>query len=115
MNTANIIGRLTKDPELRRTDEGRAICTFTLAIDDIYSKEDRADFIRVTVFGNQGENCEKYLRKGSMAGVYGRIRSDSYTDGEGVKRYPVGVIAERVQFLTWPTDTLPAAAAVAAK
>ena len=102
MNSVNVIGRLTKDPELRTTDDGKKICNLRLAIDDTFSKEDRADFISVTVFGNQGENCERYLRKGFITGVQGRMRSDSYTDSEGVKRYPVKIIAERVQFLQWP-------------
>jgi single-strand DNA-binding protein len=102
MNNVNLIGRLTKDPEVRKMDEGRTICTFTLAVDDTFSKEDRSDFIRVTVFGNQGDLCERYLRKGFLAGVSGRIRTDQYTDAEGVKRYPVEITAERVQFLQWP-------------
>ncbi|MDR1069061.1 MAG: single-stranded DNA-binding protein [Clostridiales Family XIII bacterium] len=103
MNNVNLIGRLTKDPELRHTNEGRSICQFTLAIDDTFSKEDRSDFIRVTVFGNQAENCEKYLRKGFLAGVSGRMRSDIYTDSAGIKRYPISVTGERVQFLQWPS------------
>jgi single-strand DNA-binding protein len=102
MNNINLIGRLTKDPETRKMDEGKTVCSFSLAVDDTFSKEDRADFIRVTVFGSQGDNCEKYLRKGFLAGVSGRIRTDSYTDSEGVKRYPVSVTADRVQFLQWP-------------
>jgi single-strand DNA-binding protein len=102
MNNINLIGRLTRDPEMKKTDEGKSICTFTLAVDDTFSKEDRADFIRVAVFGNQGDNCEKYLRKGFLAGVSGRVRSDVYTDAEGVTRYPVNVTADRVQFLQWP-------------
>lgn len=102
MNTVNLIGRLTKDPELKKTDEGKSICTFNLAIDDTFSKEDRADFLRVTVFGNQADNCNKYLRKGFMAGVQGRLRSDSYTDSEGIRRYPVSVTCDRCQFLQWP-------------
>jgi single-strand DNA-binding protein len=102
MNNVNLIGRLTKDPEFRTTKEGREICNFNLAIDDTFSREDRADFVKVTVFGNQALNCEKYLRKGFLAGVAGRIRSDVYTDSEGIKRYPTSVTAERVQFLQWP-------------
>lgn len=101
MNSINIIGRLTKNPELRKSQEGTSICTFSLAIDDVYSKEERADFIRCTVFGNQGENCKKYLEKGLLVGVNGRIRSDTYKDSEGITRYPVNVVAERVQFLQW--------------
>ncbi|MDR1495614.1 MAG: single-stranded DNA-binding protein [Clostridiales Family XIII bacterium] len=102
MNNVNLIGRLTKDPDVRKTDEGRTICSFTLAVDDTFAKEDRTDFIRVTVFGNQGDLCERYLRKGFLAGVSGRIRTDQYTDSEGVKRYPVDITADRVQFLQWP-------------
>ncbi|MDR2356367.1 MAG: single-stranded DNA-binding protein [Clostridiales Family XIII bacterium] len=102
MNSVNIIGRLTRDPELKRLDEGRSLCTFTLAVDDVHSKEDRADFLRVSVFGNPGELCEKYLRKGFLAGVTGRLRTDTYTDAEGVVRYPVKVVAENVRFLQWP-------------
>jgi single-strand DNA-binding protein len=102
MNSVNVIGRLTKDPEIRKTEEGVTICSLRLAVDDTFSKEDRADFINVTVFGAQGEVCEKYLRKGFICGVSGRIRSDVYTDAEGVKRYPVKLTAERVQFLQWP-------------
>jgi single-strand DNA-binding protein len=102
MNNVNLIGRLTKTPDIRKTEEGRTICTFTLAVDDTFAKDDRTDFIRVTVFGSQGDLCEKYLRKGFLAGVSGRIRTDQYTDAEGVKRYPVEITAERVQFLQWP-------------
>jgi len=102
MNNINLIGRLTRDPDVRKTSEERTICTFTLAVDDIFAKEDRTDFIRVTVFGNQGDLCERYLRKGFLAGVSGRIHTDQYTDAEGVKRYPVEVTADRVQFLQWP-------------
>ena len=103
MNSINVIGRLTKKPELRKTDGGKSICNFSLAVDDVHSKEDRADFIRCTVFGVQGENCEKYLEKGFLTGVSGRFRSDTYKDSEGITRYPISLIADRVQFLQWPT------------
>jgi len=102
MNSVNIIGRLVKDPDVKRMEDGLTICNLRLAIDDPYSKENRSDFINVTVFGNQGEVCKRYLRKGFMAGVSGRINSDSYTDSEGVKRYPVKIVADRVQILQWP-------------
>jgi single-strand DNA-binding protein len=102
MNTINLIGRLVRDPEMKKTEEGLAICDLRLAMDDTFSKDDRTDFVNVTVFGNQAEVCNRYLRKGFMAGVNGRIRSDAYTDSEGVKRYPVKVVADRVQILTWP-------------
>ena len=100
MNSVNIIGRLVRDPETKRTDDGRTVCSLRLAIDDTYSKDGRADFINVTVFGGQGDVCERYLKKGFLTGVTGHIRTDSYTDSEGVKRYPIKLIAERVQILT---------------
>ncbi|GHU51065.1 hypothetical protein FACS1894127_7100 [Clostridia bacterium] len=102
MNSVNLIGRLTRDPDIRKTEEGRTICSFTLAVDDIHAKEDRADFLRVTVFGTTGDLCEKYLRKGFLAGVTGRLRNESYTDQEGKPRQSVNIIAENVRFLQWP-------------
>jgi single-strand DNA-binding protein len=102
MNSVNIIGRLVRDPEVKRTDDGLVIANLRFAIDDTFSKEDRADFVNVTVFGHQADICDKYLRKGFMAGATGRIRSDAYTDSEGVKRYPIKLIADRVQILQWP-------------
>lgn len=102
MNSVNIIGRLVRDPEIKKTAEGVTICDLRFAVDDTFSKDDRTDFLNVTVFGSQGDVCERYLRKGFIAGVSGRMRSDVYTDSEGVKRYPVKLIADRVQFLQWP-------------
>jgi single-strand DNA-binding protein len=104
MNSVNIIGRLTKDPEIKTSGENKTVGTFTLAVDDMHAKEDRADFIRVTVFGALAGLCEKYLRKGFLAGVSGRLRTETYTDAEGVVRYPVKVIADNVRFLQWPEN-----------
>ena len=105
MNTVSIIGRLVKDPEIKKTDEGKTICDLRFAIDDPLSKENRSDFINVTVLGNQGDLCKRYLRKGFIAGVSGRIRSDAYTNSEGAKKYPIKIIADNVQFLQWPEKT----------
>ena len=108
MNSVNIIGRLVRDPEIKKTDEGLAICNLRIAVDDAHSKDDRADFINVTAFGIQANLCERYLRKGFITGVSGHIRSEVYTDSAGVKRYPVKVTAENVQFLQWPErDDIP--------
>lgn len=104
MNTVSIIGRLTRDPKLKETRDGLKISEFTLAVSDYSSKEDRTDFLNVTTFGRQAENVEKYLRKGFLTGVSGKMRSDSYEDKEGIKRYPVSIIADRVQFLQWPDE-----------
>jgi len=101
MNAVNIVGRLVKDPELKKMDDGKMVCDLRFAIDDPISKDDRSDFINVTAFGVQAENCGRYLHKGLMAGVTGRIRSDAYTDADGIKRYPVKIIADRIQYLEW--------------
>jgi len=102
MNSVNIIGRLVKDPDVKRTNDGLTICNLRLAIDDSFSKEDRADFVNVTVFGSQAGVCERYLRKGFIAGFSGHLRSEAYTDSAGVKKYPIKLVAERVQILQWP-------------
>lgn len=104
MNTVNIIGRLTKDPEIRETKNGSSVCDFRLAIDDTFSRDDRADFINVTVFDRQAELCALHLAKGMYAGVSGRIRTDTYTDDEGIKRYPVKVIGSYVKFVQYRED-----------
>jgi len=102
MNSVNIIGRLVRDPDVRKSQAGLTICGIRLAVDDNHTKEDRADFINVTVFGKQAVNCAKWLSKGMPCGVSGRIRSDEYTDKDGVKRYPIKVTADYVQFLEYP-------------
>ena len=102
MNSINIIGRLTRDPEVKKTEDGRTICTFSVAVDDIFSKDERTDFFRIAVFGPQGDLCEKFLRKGFLAGVTGRLRNESYVDAEGKTRYSLNIIADNVRFLQWP-------------
>lgn len=102
MNNTVLIGRLTKDPELRYASESQtAIATFTLAVDRTFAKEKQADFIRIIVFGKSAENCERYLAKGRLTAVQGRIQTGSYKNKEGVTVYTTDVIAERVEFLEW--------------
>ena len=89
MNRAMLIGRLTKDPELRATGSGISVCTFTLAVDR-YAKqveEKKADFLPVVAWRGQAENCAKYLHKGSQAAVCGSIQTSSYDSTDGTKRY----------------------------
>jgi len=107
MNSVNLIGRLVFDPEKIIKDDGLVICNFRLAIDDVYSKEDRADFANVTIFGQQAELCMRYLRKGFLTGVTGHLHSDIYIGESGEKKYPLKVIADRIQFLQWP-ERVPA-------
>jgi single-strand DNA-binding protein len=102
LNNVVLIGRLTRDPELRYIPESQnAVATFTLAVDRPFSKEKQADFIRITVFGKQAENCERYLAKGRLTAVQGRIQTGSYKNKEGVTVYTTDVIAYRVEFLEW--------------
>ncbi len=103
MNRAILIGRLTRDPELRTTSNtGVSVCTFTVAVDRRRSRdrEKEADFIPVVVWREQAENCAKYLRKGSQVGVCGSIQTRSYDAQDGSKRYVTEVVADEVQFLT---------------
>lgn len=80
-----------------------AVCTFTVAIDRPVraGAEKQTDFPRVTVFGKQAENCERFLAKGRLVGVQGRIQTGSYTNKDGVTVYTTDVVADRVEFLEW--------------
>ena len=105
MNNVTLIGRLTKDPEIRYTTDNLAICNFTLAVDRFKKGEEKeADFIPVVVFGRQAENCEKYLRKGLKTAIEGHIQTGSYTNDEGRKVYTTKVVANRVEFIDWGND-----------
>jgi len=102
MNSVVLIGRLTKDPEIRYIpDNQKAVATFSIAVDRPFAKEKTADFFNIVVFGKPAENCEKFLAKGRMVGIQGRIQNDSYTDKEGTKKYKTDIIADRVEFLEW--------------
>ena len=102
MNSVVLIGRLARDPELSYTPNTQtAVCHFTLAVDRPRRQgEDRgADFLRITVFGRQAENCDRFLAKGRQAAVHGRIETGSYKNREGVTVNTVDVIADNVEFL----------------
>lgn len=104
MNSVVLIGRLTRDPEVRYISESQmAVATFTLAINRPVrsGEEKKADFPRVTVFGKQAENCERFIGKGRLVGVQGRIQTGSYTNKDGQTVYTTDVIADRVEFLDY--------------
>lgn len=104
MNSVVLIGRLTRDPEIRYTSGTQmAVATFTVAIDRPVRSggEKQTDFPRITVFGKQAENCERYLAKGRLVGVQGRIQTGSYQNKDGVTVYTTDVVADRVEFLEW--------------
>lgn len=101
MNHVVLIGRLTRDPELRVVaNNTRSVANFTLAVNRVYSKEKEADFFRVVVWGKQAEHVANYLKKGSQCAVTGSIQNSSYTDKEGNTRYTTDIIADRVEFLS---------------
>lgn len=116
MNIVVLVGRLTKDPELRfLPGSGRAVARFTMAVDKGLSKEKRdeltgqgkptADFIPVVVWGKQAENCANYLAKGRKAIIEGSIQTGSYDNESGQKVYTTEVLASRVEFLEWKAGT----------
>ena len=102
-NLAFLIGRLTKDPEVRYTAGTQmAVCTFTIAIDRPVKAgaEKQTDYPRVTCFGKQAENCERFLAKGRLVGVQGRLQTGSY-EKNGATVCTTDVVADRVEFLEW--------------
>lgn len=103
MNKAILIGRLTKDPEVRATNSGKSVATFSLATTRRFkdaSGEKRSDFHNVVVWGSLADIVGKYLFKGHMASVTGEIQNRSYEAKDGSKRYITEVIADEIEFLT---------------
>ncbi|HGO1458863.1 TPA: single-stranded DNA-binding protein [Staphylococcus aureus] len=102
LNRAVLVGRLTKDPELRSATNGVNVGTFTLAVNRTFTNaqgEREADFINVVAFKKQAENVKKYLSKGSLAGVDGRLQTRSYENKVGQRVFVTEVVADSVQFL----------------
>jgi single-strand DNA-binding protein len=105
LNRVILIGRLTKDPELRYTPQGVAVTQFTLAVDRSFSgnrEEREADFIPIVTWRQLAETCANYLRKGRLAAVEGRIQVRNYENNEGRRVYVTEVIADNVRFLESP-------------
>lgn len=102
INRVILVGRLTKDPELRYTPSGVAVATFTLAVNRPFTNqqgERETDFINCVVWRKQAENVANFLRKGNLAGVDGRLQTRSYEGQDGKRVYVTEVVAESVQFL----------------
>ncbi|MDL2224656.1 single-stranded DNA-binding protein [Eubacteriales bacterium OttesenSCG-928-M02] len=111
MNKAIIIGRLTKDVDLRVTASGLSVCSFTVAVDRKYAGQagDRtADFIPVVCWRGLAENCGKYLRKGSKVCVLGAIQVRNYEATDGSRRYVTEIQADDVEFLDRAREAQPA-------
>lgn len=102
MNQVVLMGRLTRDPELRHTQTGTAVASFTLAVDRGYASRDsgerQTDFIDIVAWRNTGEFVSKYFVKGQMAAVTGRLQIRDWTDRDGNKRRSAEVVADNVYF-----------------
>jgi single-strand DNA-binding protein len=104
INRVVLVGNLTKDPELRHTPSGTAVCNLRLAVNTRRKDEtgqwvDKPNYFDITVWGNQGERCAQYLSKGRPVGVDGRLEWREWETPEGNKRQAVEVVADSVQFL----------------
>lgn len=103
MNKVNLVGRLTRDPEVKNTTTGKAVATFTLAVDRRFKNKDgqkEADFIPLVVWGKQAEFVGQYLSMGSQIGLSGRLQVRSYDGQDGQRRYVTEVVADEVYFIS---------------
>ena len=101
MNSVQLVGRLTRDPDVRYSDNGASVARFTLAVDRRFKKDGggEADFISYVAFGKTAEFLEKWFRKGQRLGLNGRIQTGSYVNQEGTKVYTTDVVVENVEFV----------------
>lgn len=104
VNKVILVGRLGADPESRATPSGVQVCNLRLATNHVQydrdgNKNESTEWHRVVMFGRQAEVCEQYLRKGSQVYIEGRIRTNKYTDRDGIERYATEIIGERMQML----------------
>ena len=104
VNKVILIGHLGADPELKQTQGNRAVCNLSLATNEVFkdksgARQERTEWHRVTVWGEQAESCAKYLGKGRSVYVEGRLQTRSWEDKDGKKRYSTDVVADRVVFL----------------
>ena len=102
INNVVLVGRLTRDPELRTTNSGTSVCSFTVAVDNRQKNPDgtkSANFIPCTAFQQSADNMSKFLKKGSLVGIVGRLNQRSYLNKDNVKVTVIEVLCDSVQFL----------------
>jgi len=104
MNRTILIGRLTRDPEIRTTSSGKQVASFSIAV---RKNKDEADFFRVEAWGKLAEYVDAYLSKGRLVAIDGRLTCEKYTAKDGSQREQVKVVADNVQGLDRPTDSAP--------
>lgn len=107
MNNVTLMGRLTKDPEVRTSPNGNVVARYTLAVNRVYKKEEEpeADFINIAAFGKAAEFAQRYFRKGQQVAVIGNLQTSTYTDKDGIKRYSFTIIAEKQFFADSKRDS----------
>jgi len=116
LNKVFILGNLTRDPEIRQTPSGQAVCSFSLATNRFYTdnagqKQKQAEFHNIVAWGRQAEIVNQYLRKGSSILVEGRLQTRSWQDTQGTKHWRTEIVAERIQLGPRPTGAPDAAPA----
>lgn len=100
MNQIFLIGRISKEPELKYSPKGTAVCSVSVAVDRIGEKKE-VDFIPVVIWGKMAENTAQYVDKGNQIAIRGRLQIRSYEAKDGSKKYVTEVVAEEVQFIEW--------------
>ena len=109
INRVILVGRITKDPEMKQTQSNIAVVSFTLAVNRQFtdsSGERQADFIQCVVWRKQAENVARFVHKGSLVGVEGRIQTGSYDDKDGIRKYTTDIVCDSVQFLEPKSDNV---------
>jgi len=110
VNRVTIIGHLGQDPSVKYTNGGAAICTFTVAVNEQWKdrnsgeQQTRTEWLRVKAFGRLAEICGEHLHRGKQVYIEGSIRTDKYTDKEGIERYSTDIIASEMQLLGGKSD-----------
>lgn len=99
VNKCIFIGRLVRDPEARNTRNGDSVVNFSIACNEKFKDRESVEYVNIVAFGKLGDICAKYLKKGSMVYVEGRMQTSKYTDKSGVERYRTDIIANQMQML----------------
>ena len=108
MNSVNLVGRLTRDPEMRTTDSGISIASFSIAVNRQFKNKDgeyEADFINCVAFKHTADFIQKYFSKGQFIGITGRIQTRKWQDNDGKTRYATEVIVENATFTSGKSET----------
>ena len=106
MNKITLIGNLTHDPEVRSTQTGKNVCTFTIAVNRKKVSEPQTDFFRINAWGNLADVCARFLSKGKKVAIIGELQARTYEDRQGKTRLSLDVVADEVEFLS-PKEDAP--------